>query len=320
MSNEKAVLAWRRVYPRERQSDVSRKLLGLEGQAVLDNLMDAAWMNGGTLPTDDSVLAMLSLAGERWPEIGPKVLAAYFKRRGKVYVNVALLDEMADAERRVDVNVERAKKGAAKRWGNARSTSSSNASSIPQGNAARDACEMPPSAVSRQIPDNREQPTDSRERITDNGLPLEETSPPPSSGEGRGTGEGEDFNCHGAPDIANRFIASFNGAFDRRCRVSPGITGLVEERLKDGYPWWQIVAQPILVVANCQDDAFRAKVQPEWVLRDGKQATSNGGRTNWLEREFARLDQTTLWAKLHALAEAQGVWDDLHTHGVGLAR
>ena len=136
-------LPWRKRYPRDLQTDMRRRLLGLEGQAALDNLLDAAWLADGTLPADSAILAQVSQAGDRWPSLASKVLA-YFERRGDVYVNAELTTEMAEGERRVEINRERAKAGAAARWG---VDAPGNAPSIPASNAGNDACVMPPSAV-----------------------------------------------------------------------------------------------------------------------------------------------------------------------------
>jgi uncharacterized protein YdaU (DUF1376 family) len=133
------VLPWRKVFPRDRQADVQRKLLGLEGQAILENLLDAAWLNGGTLPNDEAVLALVSQAGPRWPAIGPKVIKEFFVERDGAYVNVDLLAELQEGGRRVEFNRARGRAGAAARW-----NAQSNASSIPQSNAGNDACEMAP--------------------------------------------------------------------------------------------------------------------------------------------------------------------------------
>lgn len=188
------VLAWRKVFPRDRQSDVRRKQLGAEGRDALENLLDAAWINDGELPADDDTLAMLSMTGPRWPQIAPKVLA-FFERRGDAYVNQALLDEIADAKRLVAAYQERARLGAAARWGHA----SGNASSIPASNAGTHAWDVPPSAVSRQ-PSDIQPLEDSRQpkrRIDGGGV------------EGKSARASETSDVHDEPDKLLKLAAEY---------------------------------------------------------------------------------------------------------------
>lgn len=161
-------LPWRKVFPRDRQTDMRRRMLGLEAQAALDNLLDAAWLNGGTLPVDGEILSQVSQAGPRWPEIASKVLP-YFERNGDTYVNTELLAEMAEGTRRVEFNRARARAGAAGRWGK---DAQRNASSIPPSNAENHACDMPP--YSRTAV----QPSAVQATETENGLTDPETASP----------------------------------------------------------------------------------------------------------------------------------------------
>jgi hypothetical protein len=121
--------------------------------------------------------------------------------------------------------------------------------------------------------------------------------------------------------LSRRFVQVFNAAFGRRLGESPEITRRVRELLRE-YKGWQILALPLLSRAN-GDDEWRRIATPQILLRDGKHGrTTRAGYTtgavNHLERELQRIDQTTLDARLTAVAAEVGITHKLREHGAQL--
>lgn len=159
---DRTVLPWRKVYPRDRKTDPRRWTLTLEQRGALEELLDAAWLNDGALPADDDVLATLSTAGARWPEIGPPIMTTFFRREGASYVSAELAAEVAEARAYVSEQKRKSALAADARKRRAEAAPA-DASAGP-----------PPSAVSRQ-------PSDTRDQTTENGFPASDGAGDPMS-------------------------------------------------------------------------------------------------------------------------------------------
>jgi hypothetical protein len=122
-----------------------------------------------------------------------------------------------------------------------------------------------------------------------------------------------------ASEIADRYTACFNLTLGRRVGVMPKLEGKIQERLREGYRPWQIIALPIAVDAQGLGEA-RASAQLDWFLRDGKSPRLRNGQTwgatDWVERAVQKLDQTRLNPRQAAIAEKFGVLDQMKQAGV----
>jgi hypothetical protein len=119
---------------------------------------------------------------------------------------------------------------------------------------------------------------------------------------------------------AARHTACFNAALERRLGLTPETHAKTRALLKANYRPWQIVALPILVVAQGLTSEMRKQLTPQILLRDGKHARTIGGQTygatHWLERALSRIDQTALDPRLAEIARQFGVLEQLMQCGV----
>jgi uncharacterized protein YdaU (DUF1376 family) len=71
----------------------------LEQQGAYRNLLDEAWLRGGTLPSDERILAKACGDASRWKAVRAVVLARFYKREDGLH-NETLDDVLAQSVRR----------------------------------------------------------------------------------------------------------------------------------------------------------------------------------------------------------------------------
>ena len=103
-------------YPADWLASPDTAQMTLEEQGAYLNLLCHQWGSPDcSLPADNAVLGYLSRAGDRWAEIGPKILRLCFERRGKSVFNRRLRRERQKYDSRVDSGREGGLKSAESR-------------------------------------------------------------------------------------------------------------------------------------------------------------------------------------------------------------
>ena len=281
--------------------------MSLEQRGALEELLDAAWLDGGRLPANDSTLAVLSGAGPRWPTIGPAVLTAFFVREGDFFVSPELTEQHAQAQQFVAEQVRKAGLAAEAR------RKKRVPADAPADMPADEPGDISPSAVSRSAvqPFNR-QPTATD--LAGAGAPKRQGGNPfPNDGDGPTIAQAA------IERAASRYAATFNDVFERHVGVNAAIRESVAEALAAGYSSDDLV---IVAIAAAQDEFLADRqadktLDPEWPLRFKGGHNNQTGRPakKWLPSLLSRVEFIRVTPRLGEIARKHGVLDALVARG-----